>query len=154
ITAANYEAQYALDEQRTAESAAVSAVALPAPSESHRPAGPSLADPDDTPLSGELTAATRQRIALVGERLLEYLLFRDEAELKGPVKGSSAFTEEFQQAGPRDSKGRSLRQLDLTRRLLKHPCSFLIYTDSFDALPKEMRDYLWMRLEQILTGED
>lgn len=53
----------------------------------------------------------QQRIALAGERLLEYMLFRDEAQLKGPVKG--AFAAEFPLAGPHDSKGRSLRQLDL-----------------------------------------
>ena len=36
--------------------------------------------------------------------------------------------------GPRDRRGRSLYQLDLDRRLLKYPCSYLIYSPAFDAL--------------------
>jgi hypothetical protein len=95
-----------------------------------------------------------QRIALAGERLLEYMLFRDEAPLKGPVKGTSSFEIEFQRSGPQATGGRSLRQLDLNRRLFRYPCSFLIYSPSFDGLPSEMKTYLWRRLEEILTGHD
>ena len=96
----------------------------------------------------------QQRIALAGEMLLEYLLFRNEAALHGPVQGTSGFAQEFQRGGPRAAKGRSLRQFDLQTRLFRHPCSFLIYSASFDALPAEMKTYLWRRLEQILTGQD
>jgi hypothetical protein len=82
------------------------------------------------------------------------MLFRDEAQLKGPVKGTAIFAAEFQRAGPYDSKGRSLRQFDLKTRLFRYPCSFLIYSDAFEALPLKMKNYVWQRLEQILTGED
>jgi hypothetical protein len=95
-----------------------------------------------------------QRVALAGEMLLQYLLFRDEAALKGPIHGTSGFTAQFERAGPRASGGRSLRQFDLKTRLMRYPCSFLIYSPSFDALPQEMRRYLWKRLVEILTGED
>lgn len=112
-------------------------------------------------LDEQNTQATRttpdwpqQRIALAAEMLLEYLLFRNEAQLKGPVKGTSEFAANFERSGPRDSKGRSLRQLDLQTRLSRYPCSFLIYSAAFDALPQEMKTYLWRRLEQILTGQD
>jgi len=96
----------------------------------------------------------QQRTALAGEMLLEYLLFRNEAPLKGAVKGTSSFADDFQRCGPMDSKGRSLRQFNLTTRLFRYPCSFLVYSRAFDALPLEMKTYLWQRLEQILTGED
>ncbi|PWU11112.1 MAG: hypothetical protein C5B50_23995 [Verrucomicrobia bacterium] len=96
----------------------------------------------------------QQRIAQAGERLLEYMLFRDEAPLKGPVKGTSSFAAEFQRIGPRASGGRSLRQLDLKTRLFRYPCSFLIYSSSFDGLPREMKNYVWRRLDQILKGDD
>jgi hypothetical protein len=96
----------------------------------------------------------QQRIARAGERLLEYMLFRDEAPLNGPVKGTTSFAAEFQRHAPHASKRRSLRQLDLQTRLFKYPCSFLIYSASFDALPAEMKNYLWRRLDQILTGRD
>ncbi len=82
------------------------------------------------------------------------MLFRDEAQLKGLVKGTTTFAAEFQLAGPHDSKGRSLRQLDLKMRLFRYPCSFLIYSDAFEALPLQMKNYVWQRLEQILTGKD
>ena len=101
-----------------------------------------------------MMAATRQRIANASEALLEYLLFRDEAPLKGPVKGTSAFANEFQRGGPRDSKGRSLREFDLHQRLLRFPCSYLIYSEAFDALPTEAKNYLWRRLREILNGQD
>ena len=95
-----------------------------------------------------------QRIARAGETLLEYLLFRNEAPLKGPVKGSSKFAAEFQRGGPRARDGRSLRRLDLQTRMFRHPCSFLIYSRAFDGLPREMKNYLWRRLVEILSGED
>jgi hypothetical protein len=103
---------------------------------------------------GALPAWTEQRIALAGELLLEYLLCRDEAPLNGPLAGTSEFAAEFQRCGPRATNGRSLHQLDLNTRLLRHPCSFLIYAAAFDALPREMKNYLWDRLEQILSGKD
>jgi hypothetical protein len=70
------------------------------------------------------------------------------------VKGTSAFEREFQHGGERASKGRSLRQLDLQSRLFRYPCSFLVYSGSFDALPEQMKNYLWERLEQIASGKD
>jgi hypothetical protein len=100
------------------------------------------------------SAWPQQRFTLAGELLLEYLLFRNEAPLEGPVQGTSGFTTEFEKSGPRDSQGRSLRQFDLKSRLFRYPCSYLVYSTAFDALPAEMRSYLWKRLDQILTGRD
>lgn len=94
------------------------------------------------------------RIRNAGEALLAYMLFRDEAPLHGQVRGTSGFQEEFEKRGPKDRKGRSLFELDLKDRVFKYPCSYLIYSDSFEALPKEMKEYLWGRLGQILTGKD
>ncbi len=96
----------------------------------------------------------RQRIATAAEPLLEYMLFRNEAALRGAVQGVSTFAEDFQREGPRDSLGRSLRQLDLKTRLLRYPCSYLIYSESFNGLPPAMKTYLWRRLFEILSGTD
>ena len=96
----------------------------------------------------------QQRIASAGETLLEYMLFRNEAPLKGPVKGTSTFAAEFQRGGPRAAQGRSLRQLDLKTRMFRYPCSFLIDSQPFEALPREMKKYLWRRLNEILSGQD
>jgi hypothetical protein len=84
--------------------------------------------------------------------LVDYMLFIDEAPLPSPVRGSSSFSKDFPLKGPRDSKGRSLRDLDLTRRLLRYPCSYMIYTDAFDALPAAAKSLVYERMWQILSG--
>jgi hypothetical protein len=88
------------------------------------------------------------------EALVDYLLFVDEAPLPGPISGPSGFAERFSAAGPRDSKGRSLRELDLTRRLLKYPCSYLIYSEPFDGMPEAARTAVYRRMWDVLTGRE
>ena len=84
--------------------------------------------------------------------LVDYMLFIDEAPLPSPVRGSSSFAKDFPARGPRDSKGRSLRDLDLTRRLLRYPCSYMIYTEAFDGLPAAAKALVYERMWQILSG--
>ncbi len=88
------------------------------------------------------------------EAFLRYLLFTEEAPIKGPVSGATRFAETFAAQGPCDHQGRSLRQFDLQTRLFKYPCSYLIYSDAFDALPDKLRERLYQRLFDILTGKD
>jgi hypothetical protein len=88
------------------------------------------------------------------EALLRYLLFADEAHLTEPVQGTSSFREEFEALGPKDHQGRSLRQLDLARRMFKYPCSFLIYSEAFDELPAVVKEPLYRRLWELLSGQD
>ena len=104
--------------------------------------------------SEELDASVRRRIESPSEELVRHLLFVDEARLAGPVQGTSSFAEEFQRKGPRDGEGRSLRDLDLTTRLLRYPCSYLIYSESFAGLPERVRRYVYRRLGEILSGRD
>ncbi|MEX2176686.1 MAG: hypothetical protein WD872_20130 [Pirellulaceae bacterium] len=98
--------------------------------------------------------STRSRIKSVGEPLVEYLLFSGEAELTHRIRGTSGFEEEFAKQGPRDGRGRSLRDFDLERRLFEYPCSYLVYSPSFQALPREAKDYVFERLWSILSGQD
>ena len=86
--------------------------------------------------------------------IADYLLFVGEAPLPGRVQGSSGFAEQFARRGPFDSRGRSLRQLDLERRLMRYPCSYMIYSDVFDALPAQPREAIYRRMWQILSGSD
>jgi hypothetical protein len=85
---------------------------------------------------------------------LRYLLFAEETELTAPIEGDPAFVAAFTARGPRDSKGRSLRDFDLRTRMFRHPCSYLIYSEAFDALPAPLREHLLSRLYDILTGKD
>jgi len=97
--------------------------------------------------------STSRRIANAGDELVRAMLLADEARLTDPIEGTSEFAQRFAEQGPRDSRGRSLRQFDLSRRMFKYPCSYLIYSQSFNQLPKEMLDYVWRRLWQILAED-
>jgi hypothetical protein len=70
------------------------------------------------------------------------------------VRGSSGFTRTFAATGPRDSQGRSLRELDLQRRLMRYPCSYMIYSEAFDAMPAAAREAVYNRLWQVLSGRE
>jgi hypothetical protein len=98
--------------------------------------------------------STKSRIQHAGEPLVKYLLFSGEPKLTAPIRGTSAFSDEFMARGPRDAQGRSLRDFDLQTRLFKYPCSYLIYSPTFAALPGEIKDYVFSRLWQILSGQD
>jgi len=98
--------------------------------------------------------STKSRIRSVGEPLVRQLLFSEEAGLTDRVAGTSEFAREFSQRGPRDSKGRNLRDFDLERRLFRYPLSFLIYSETFDAEPEPLKEYVYRRLWEILQGED
>jgi hypothetical protein len=83
-----------------------------------------------------------------------YMLFADEALLTAPVTGVSTFTTTFRARGPRDRKGRSLRDFDLQKRLFRYPLSYMIYSAAFDALPDAVRAGVYRRLHDVLTGQD
>ncbi len=102
----------------------------------------------------ELTDSTKRRIGNVAEALVKYMLFVEETALEDPIKGTSGFAAEFAKKGPRDSSGRSLRELEATTRLFRYPCSYLIYSEAFDALPVAAKDRVYRRLWEILSGQD
>jgi hypothetical protein len=87
-------------------------------------------------------------------QLVDYMLFIDEAPLPGPVAGTTSFAAGFNASARRDSHGRSLRDLDLNRRLLKYPCSYLIYSEPFDAMPLAARAAVYARLWEVLSGRE
>jgi hypothetical protein len=90
----------------------------------------------------------------VASEVVDYLLFIDEAKLTDRVRGASGFAERFSSLGPRDRKGRSLHELDLNQRLMKYPCSYLIYSPAFDALPTRAKDPIYRRMWEVLSGEE
>src|SRR5262249_59804153 len=103
---------------------------------------------------GGLTESRSGRGDRAGEQLAKYLLFADETRLTDPVNGTSGFAEEFAQRGPFDRHGRSLREFDLSTRLFKHPCSYLIYSSAFDGLPASVKERTYRRLWDVLNGKE
>jgi hypothetical protein len=86
--------------------------------------------------------------------LVDYLLFVDEAPLPGQVQGSSGFAQRFSALGPRDQQGRSLRQFDLQHHLFRYRCSYMVYAPAFDALTPEVKNAVYARMWEILSGAD
>jgi hypothetical protein len=90
---------------------------------------------------------------LAGE-IVDYMLFVDEAPLPSAVQGSSSFGKEFASKGPRDGQGRSLRDFHLTNRLFRYPCSYMIYSEAFDALSAPAKRMVYERLWEVLSGKE
>jgi hypothetical protein len=98
---------------------------------------------------------SRTTVTLGGaaRELTDYLFFIDEAPLSDKIEGSTTFSANFSARGPRDRRGRSLRQLDLQRRLLRYPCSYMIYSDLFEALPRSAKAAVYQQMWHILSGQ-
>lgn len=88
------------------------------------------------------------------ESFIRYVLFADETALTAPVKGDAAFVAGFEKDGRRDSKGRSLRQLDMKTRMFRYPCSYILQTEAFEGLPQPLKERIYKRLHEVLSGKD
>ena len=87
----------------------------------------------------------------IGE-VVDYLTFSGEAKLTQPMGGDAGFPAKFASAGPRDAKGRGLRDLNLKTRVFEYPVSYMIYSEAFDALPADAKAAVYKRTWQVLTG--
>jgi len=106
---------------------------------------------DKAPGSHDLTEGLLRDTA---RELVDYMLFVDEAPLSDKIHGSSGFAEIFSAQGPRDSKGRSLHQFNLERRLMRYPCSYMIYSEAFDGMPDQAIEAAYKQMWRILSGEE
>jgi hypothetical protein len=114
----------------------------------------------DPRLHPPFTATAEQEASIaavmsgIATEVVDYLLFVDESKLTDRVRSASGFAERFSTTGPRDRKGRSLYDLDLDKRLMKYPCSYLIYSPAFDALPSRAKEPIYKRMWEVLSGEE
>ncbi len=99
------------------------------------------------------TAEFQPRLEFLVDKMVSYMLFEDEAHIFEPISGTSTFTQTFPQRGPRDSKGRSLRDFDLQTRVFRYPLSYMIYSQAFDALPDAVKDRVYRKLFDALTSK-
>jgi hypothetical protein len=128
ITRANYDARTAIDRERGAVKA----------SEGY-----------EQPLAS-LSEELRAKVEEVAEPLALTLLFESEIDLTDPVSGEAAFTKQFTSRAVRDSKGRSLRDLDMQTRMFRYPVSYLVYSEAFDALPRSVREAVYAKIAHVL----
>lgn len=100
-----------------------------------------------------LSDSTKRQIKSVGDKVLQYMFFVEEAPLPEIDKASSPYARYFDGNGPKDSRGRSLFDLKLSGSLLKHPFSYMVYSAAFQSLPSEAMEYLSAELKVILDPE-
>jgi hypothetical protein len=104
--------------------------------------------------NGNTSASARAQLDSDIEALVAYMLFVQEVRLREPIRGVSTFSQTFQRRGPRDRRGRSLRDFDLRTRLFRYPLSYMVYSAAFDGLPDEARTRIYRRLFEVLTYKD
>lgn len=89
------------------------------------------------------------------EKLVKHMLFCGEYGLKDDgVEGAPAFQEAFRRNRVETKEGRSLKDFQLLTRLFKHRCSYMIHSQSFEALPVQVKTEFYTRLGAVLRGED
>ena len=105
------------------------------------------------PVTQEQTDAVDALMNGIAGEVVDHMIFADEAKLPAGLRSGTAFAQQFSARGPRDRKGRSLYEIDLTRRLMKYRCSYLIYSPAFDALPSIVKAPIYRRLRNALSDK-
>jgi hypothetical protein len=90
---------------------------------------------------------------LVNE-LADYLLFVGEAPPTVPLTPLPGLAEELVSRFPKDRRGRSCAQMDLVDRLMRYPCSYMVYSEAFDGLPAPAREAVYQRMLTVLSGSE
>ena len=70
------------------------------------------------------TESIQRRLDHSADLVLKHFLFVEEAPLTDRMQGVSGFAEQFTQRGPRDKRGRSLRDFNRQTRIFQYPCSY------------------------------
>ena len=63
------------------------------------------------------------------------------------------FAKNLESRTPKDHLGRSFGQLDANNRLLRYPCSYMIYSEAFDALTSAIKQAVYARMVDVLSSD-
>jgi hypothetical protein len=107
-----------------------------------------------SPRWDDFSPRIQKAMTAIFEPLVRGLLNANAAPLASPMAGGSGFDAWFQKQGPKDPRGRSLRELELKTRLFRYPLSYLIYSDGFEGLPEYGKRYVYTRIAAVLLGQD
>src|SRR5690606_18560847 len=102
----------------------------------------------------DVSPKTRTLVQKMTEPLVQAMLFVGAAPLEDRFESTSGYDRWFEARGPRDTAGRSLRELELETRLFKYPISYMVYSEAFDGLPDYAKTFIYERFLQILSGQD
>lgn len=104
-------------------------------------------DPEADPDAGQ---AGRISETMAG-RVVEALLFKDEADLGEGVEGLEEFQSDFSSRFPRTPDGDSLADFKLYGRLFKNRCSYMVYSEAFRAMPPRVKSSVMKQLKRALV---
>lgn len=88
------------------------------------------------------------------ENLVKQLLFSSELPLKNPIEGGEAFKMHFENFTSNNNFSKSLRILDLKKRIFKHPISFMICSDAYKGLPADVREKVQKKILMITSSDE
>lgn len=98
---------------------------------------------------------TKRILNNAADEIIDYMLFTEEVSLgKMVIKGDKKFSRDFCQNKPKSSNGKSLYDFDFSKRILVLPCSWGIYSDSFEGLPVELQELVLQKLKSLLNGSE
>ena len=109
---------------------------------------------DETDESLRPDGIGRRILEREAEKVVEFLLFHQEAPLRDDVVGGAAFEQSFLSRRRATADGHSLRDFDLRRRLFRYRLSYMIHSSAFDTLPRELKDRIYRRLWDVLHHEE
>lgn len=102
---------------------------------------------------GKLTPSQSAELDAQARIVVRYLLFADEVPLPpGGLEPDETFRDDFLSNRRATAEGLSLKDLDLSTRLFKHRCSFMIYSPVFEGLPPVMKRRIYSRLREALSN--
>jgi hypothetical protein len=104
--------------------------------------------------AGSDSGALNSTVRRLARELADYLLFADEAPPLAPLTPPKALAASLEARTPSDRLGRSFGQLDMVNRTLRYPCSYMVYSDAFDGLPAAVRDAVYRRMLDVLSGSE
>lgn len=101
---------------------------------------------------GKLTPEQQAILDEMAKEITSYVLFSDEAPLPaGGIPGDNAYKQAFLQ-NRKQVEGSSLKDLDLQNRLFRYRCSYMVYTELWDAMQPELKSRVYDHMKQALDG--
>jgi hypothetical protein len=104
--------------------------------------------------SDERSGASDDSLHELVNQLADYLLFVGEQPPSVPLTPRSGFAERLESRTVKDRRGRSFGQLNLDSRLLRYPCSYMVYSEAFDGLPPALTQAVYLRMIDRLSRND
>ena len=96
--------------------------------------------------------SVRSVLASAAQDIVDRLLFRDAAVLPEGIDGDASFRRRFAEGAPRSRAGHALKDLDLNGKIFAQRCSYLIYSESFLAMPEVLKSRVFDLLGSALSG--